>query len=421
MRKGNASRVKGFFNLSLEEKRDIVRNFSKLTTQDIKNLKRGLPLEVSQRMIENVIGNFELPLGIAVNFKINGRDYLIPYVLEEPSVVAAASKIAKIARETGGFFAKATSSLMVGQIFIEVSRNCSSAKKKILERKKEIIKEIREKNYAHLREYGGGVKDLKVRCLKDKFLRIHLFIDCRDAMGANAVNTILEKSAPIFEKLGKSKAILRIISNLAEKRLATAKVTIRKDLIGGAKVVKRVVAASEIASLDKYRAATHNKGIMNAVSAIVLATGNDFRAVEAGAHSFACRGGKYKPLSFWKEDKNGNLEGKITMPLAVGIIGGATKANPLATLSLKILGVKSAQELAQVIVSAGLAQNLGAILALVTEGIQKGHMKLHARNIVMSIGAKGKEVDLIVKKMIKEKNISIERAKEVFEGLRKRK
>lgn len=388
-----------------------MRDFAGLSPRDIGAIRgKGIKLEDAERMAENVIGVMKVPLGIATNFLINGKDYLIPMATEESSVIAAASKAAKIARKKGGFRAAASEPLMIGQIQLS-GENPYFTRKLILNHREKILALANEQDPA-LVKFGGGAKDLEVRVVKgrwEEMLIIHLLVDCQDAMGANAVNTMCEAIAPYLERITTGKIGLKIISNLADRRLAKAEVTVDKEEIGGEEVVDKIVSSFEFAKADPYRAVTHNKGIMNGISAIVLATGNDTRAVEAGAHGYAAMAGGYRPLSTWAKDKNGNLQGELKIPLAAGIIGGATSSK-IAQVSLKILGVSSAQELAEVMAAVGLAQNLAALRALATEGIQEGHMKLHAKNIAQAAGAKNEEIDKLAEIMIKENQINFQRA-----------
>ncbi len=380
----------------------------------------ALPIEIADRMIENVIGTFELPIGVATNFLIDGKDYLIPMVIEEPSVVAAASNAAKMARERGGFTTDYTGSIMIGQVQVTKLKNPNAAKFEVLKNKDEIIEKANECD-PMLVKLGGGCKDVEARVIDTamgKMLIVHLLVDVKDAMGANAVNTMCESVAPLIERLTGGKVYLRIISNLATYRLARAKAVFDKKVIGGEEVVEGIMNAYAFASADPYRCATHNKGIMNGISALMIATGNDFRAVEAGAHSYAALAG-YKPLTCYEVDEEGNLVGTIELPLAAGTIGGATKVNPLARICLKILGVKTAEELARVAAALGLAQNFAALRALATEGIQRGHMELHARNVAIMAGAVGEEIDRVVEIMVREQKIRLDYAKEVLEKIRK--
>ncbi|MBO8179484.1 MAG: hydroxymethylglutaryl-CoA reductase, degradative [Archaeoglobus sp.] len=415
-----SSRIPGFYKLSVEERIKKVAELAGLSDEEVKAvLSQGLPLDVADRMIENVIGTFELPLGIATNFLIDGKDYLIPMAIEEPSVVAAASNAARMARESGGFRTDYTGSLMIGQIQVTKLPNPQAARFEVLSNKEEIIEKANECD-PMLVKLGGGCRDVEARVIDTimgKMLIVHLIVDVLDAMGANAVNTMCESVAPFIERITGGKVYLRIISNLAKYRLARAKAVFDKDVIGGEEVVEGIMLAYAFAAVDPFRCATHNKGIMNGISALMVATGNDFRAIEAGAHSYASIGG-YKPLTTYEVDKKGNLVGTIEVPMAAGVIGGATKVNPLAKISLKILGVDTAEELARVAAALGLAQNFAALRALATEGIQRGHMELHARNLAIMAGAVGDEVDRVVEIMVRDRKIRLDYAKEILEKIR---
>lgn len=417
------SRIPGFYKLTVEERLRIVAEFAGLSDEEVELLRRyaALDRETASRMIENVIGTFQLPLGIAVNFLINGRDYMIPMVIEEPSVVAAASNAARMTREGGGVFAQSTESLMIGQIQLVGIKDPHAARLEILRHRDEIL-EIANEQDPVLVKLGGGARDLEARVLETRLgpmLIVHLIVDVRDAMGANAVNTMAEAVAPRLASITGGRYRLRIISNLADRRLVRAWTRVPPEAVGGKEIAEGIVEAWAFADADPYRAATHNKGIMNGVDAVVIATGNDWRAVEAGAHAYACRYGVYKPLSTWEIDEKGNLVGSLEMPLAVGIVGGATRTNPLARICLKILGVKTARELAEVIGAVGLVQNLAALRALAAEGIQAGHMSLHARNIAVMAGAVGDEIDQVAEIMVREKCVRVDRAKEILEKLRR--
>ena len=416
------SRIPGFYKLTLEERLEVLRDFSGLSNEEIELLSNfgNLGREVGEKMIENVVGAMSYPLGIAANFLINGRDYLIPLVLEEPSVVAAASNAAKMTRKKGGVFYEVTDPVMIGQIQVVGIEDPYFQSQAVLSEKEEILKIANEKDPI-LVKFGGGAIDLETRVLDSpvgKMLVIHLLVDVRDAMGANAVNTMCEAVAPYIEKITGGKVYLRIISNLADKRLVRARTVVDKEELGGRDLVEGIVTAWALAEVDPYRAATHNKGIMNGVIAVALATAQDHRAIEAGAHAYACRFGCYKPLSRWEVNRDGDLVGTLEMPMAVGTVGGATKVHPVAQVCMKILGVNRASELAGIMGSVGLVQNLAALRALAKEGIQRGHMKLHARNIAMSVGAKGELVDKIVEIMVKEGKISYDRAKEIMNELK---
>jgi hydroxymethylglutaryl-CoA reductase len=416
-----SSKISGFYKLSPEERLKIVTEYSDLTEEEasIISATGSLCLEAADRMVENLIGVMEVPMGVAVNFMINGRDYLIPMAIEEPSVIAAASNAAKMAREGGGFTTSGTGPLMIGQIQAVGIADPNGARLNILEKKEEIIRRANEVDPI-LVKFGGGAKDVEVRVIDTpggKMLITHLIVDCRDAMGANAVNTMAETVAPYIGELTGGRVYLRIISNFADKRLMRAKAVFTKETIGGEEVVDGILAAYHFAAGDPYRAATHNKGIMNGVTAAVLATGNDTRAIEAGAHVYASRSGVYRPLSCYEKNANGDLVATIEMPMAVGLVGGATKTNPIARAAVKILGVKTATEMGEVFVSLGLAQNFAAMRALATEGIQRGHMELHSRNVAIQAGATGDMVDKIARIMVTEKKVRADRAKELLDEM----
>ena len=416
-----SSRMSGFYRLEMEERLNKVADFSGLSEEEkklfLKNGELSLAIDksIADRMIENVIGIFELPLGIATNFRINGKDYLIPMAIEETSVVAAASNAARIARVRGGFTAWASEPLMIGQIQVLRIKDREGALRSIQENKVKIL-ELANAQDKVLVNLGGGAKDIEVRFLDDMMV-LHLLVDVRDAMGANVVNTMCEAVAPMIEELTGGKVRLRIVSNLADKRLAGARAVFDKDAMGGEDVVNAFLEGYRFATLDPYRAATHNKGIMNGIDAVVIATGNDWRAIEAGAHSYAARTGKYQPLTKYWKDEDGNLVGEIELPVAIGTVGGASSLHRKAQICKKILSVKSAKELAEIIASVGLAQNFAALLALSTVGIQKGHMELHAQNIAVMAGAKGEQIDVIAQRMIEEGKIRLDRAKELMKEL----
>jgi hydroxymethylglutaryl-CoA reductase len=418
------SQVSGFYKLTPKERINYVKDFADLTDEEVKilQLTGSLELELADRMIENVVGTFPLPLGIAMNFLINRKDYLIPMAIEEPSVVAAATYAAKMARTKGGFFTSSTDPVMIGQIQAVDIKDPLAAKMKILSAKKEILQKANEQD-PMLVSVGGGAKNLDVKVIDAKtgpMVITELHVDCRDAMGANAVNTMAEAVAPMIERITGGRVYLRIISNLAVKRLARAWTVIAKEAVGGEEVVDGIVEAYNFAAADPYRAATHNKGILNGIIGVVIATGNDHRAIEAGAHAYATRNGHYGTLSYWEKNRDGDLVGSLELPMAVGTIGGATKVHPTAKVALKILGVKSANELGEVMAAVGLAQNLGALRALAHEGIQRGHMSLHARNVAITAGASGDLIDLVVEKMVEERKVRMDRAKELLEEYKKK-
>jgi hydroxymethylglutaryl-CoA reductase len=413
-----SSQISGFYKLSIEERLKNVKEFAGLTDDEasILRLTGGLRFETADRMIENVVGTMPIPLGIATNFLINGREYLIPMAIEEPSVVAAASNAAKIARQAGGFRTSTTGSVMVGQIQVVGLAAANAARLDLLAQKDRILKKANDQDPI-LVSLGGGARDLRAKVIethRGQMLIAELLVDCKDAMGANAVNTMAEAVAPLVEEVTGGRVLLRIISNLATERLMRAIAVFPKDALGGADVVEAILDAYAFAASDTYRASTHNKGIMNGVTAVVLATGNDTRAVEAGAHTYASRSGRYVPLTCWEKGRDGDLIGTLEMPLAVGLVGGATATHPVAKISVKILGAKSANELGEVICAVGLAQNLAALRALATEGIQRGHMSLHARNVAIAAGAKGELIDRVAAKMVEERKVRSDRAKELL-------
>ncbi|MGI0132903.1 MAG: hydroxymethylglutaryl-CoA reductase, degradative [Thermoplasmata archaeon] len=426
-----SSELSGFYKLSIDERRKVIQAWAGLTDAEAKvyDLPPGIDPGILNRMIENVIGAFALPLGVATNFRINGKDYLVPMAIEEPSVVAAASNSAKIARGAGGFTAQTTAPVMIGQVQLMDVVDPSAARLRILAERERLLAAANAKD-PMLVKFGGGAKDLEVRILpspRGTMLVVHLLVDARDAGGMNAVNTMCEALAPEFARLAGGRHVLRIISNLAVFRLARATAVFPAKSLAtpeasGEKVVDAILDAYTLAVVDPFRCATHNKGIMNGISAVVVATGNDFRAIESGAHTYAAfmakDGGVVRPLTTYEKDRDGNLVGTIELPTAVGLIGGATAVHPTAKANVRLLGVKGAQELAQVLAAVGLAQNFGALRALATEGIQRGHMELHARNIAATAGARPDEVDAIVARLIAEHAIRIDRAKEIVEEIR---
>jgi hydroxymethylglutaryl-CoA reductase len=415
-----SSSVSGFYKLSPKERLEFVREFAGLSDEECTLLTNtgSLPLDLADRMIENVVGAIPIPLGIAVNFLINKRDFLIPMAIDEPSVVAAASYAAKMAREGGGFHTSSTPPIMIGQIQTVGVEDPYAAKMRVIEAKEEILKKANAQDPV-LVSVGGGARDVDAKVIHTTcghMLITELHVDCRDAMGANAVNTMAEAVAPIIERITGGRVYLRIISNLATKRLARASCKVPKETLGGEEVVDGIVNAYAFAASDPYRAATHNKGILNGIIAVIIATCNDHRAIEAGAHAYAARNGQYTTLSTWEKNQNGDLLGSIELPMAVGLIGGAVRTHPIARIALKILGVKTANELAEVTAAVGLAQNLGALRALAHEGIQRGHMSLHARNIAVAAGAADELIDLVAERMVKEHKIRMDRAKELIEN-----
>ena len=423
------SRIPGFYNLSLDSRLKKVSELGGLSSEDMQpfNATGGLTLDQADHMVENVIGLHALPIGIALNFIVNRREVLVPMAIEEPSVIAGASFMAKLARDGGGFVANSTDPEMIGQIQVLDLEDISAAQDVILRNKGELLDEVSAVDPV-LTKLGGGVRDIEIRLIEEspigQFLVLHLIYDVRDAMGANVVNTACEYLAPKIETLTGGRVHLRILSNLADRRLTSAKCKIPLGSLtfgdfSPEEVRDGIIEAWAFAAADPYRAATHNKGIMNGVDAVVIATGNDWRAIEAGAHSFAAKNGKYTSLSRWESDNDGNLIGILQMPMAVGIVGGATRVHPTAQAAIKLLGVQSASELAEVIVSVGLAQNLAALRALATEGIQRGHMSLHARQVALAAGATGDLIDRLSSLLVEEGVIRIDRAQKLLESLRR--
>lgn len=421
----NNSRLQGFYQLNPFERLQVVKAFDGLCDEDLRALHGGqgiLSVERADKMIENVVGTYNLPLGIATNFQINGCDHLIPMVVEEPSIVAGASYAAKLVREGGGFAASSSEPLMIGQVQLVHVATPASARYDILRRKDEIIA-LANAQSRSLVTLGGGARDVEVNLFESSpmgpMLVVHLVIDCRDAMGANAVNSMCEAVAPLLETISGGRAYLRILSNLSDRRLARARCVVpprafdRADMRGEA-VIEGMLWAYAFAAVDPYRATTHNKGILNGIDPVVVATGNDWRAIEAGAHAYAARSGRYTSLSVWEQDGGGNLVGTLELPMAVGIVGGATKVHPAAQAALKLLNVTSAGELGAIIACAGLATNLAAMRALASEGIQQGHMGLHARQIAMAAGAPNAMIDEVARRMVEERNIKPARAEELI-------
>lgn len=422
------SRVPSFRSLSPAERLAHVVRAVGLSEEDaaLMAMPGALSVDRANGMVENVIGTFELPFGIGGYFQVNGRDVLVPMVVEEPSVVAAASYMAKLARECGGFEASSTGPLMRAQVQVVGIGDPYGARQALLKRRDEILAVANSRDKI-LIGLGGGCRDIEIHVLADTprgaMIVMHLIVDVRDAMGANTVNTMAEAVSPLVERITGGSVRLRILSNLADLRLARARVRLTPEVLAtkdrsGHEIIEGVIDAYTLAAIDPYRAATHNKGIMNGIDPVIVATGNDWRAVEAGAHAYACRGGRYTSLTHWEKDNSGALVGTIEMPMPVGLVGGATKTHPLARLALKILDVKSAQELGEIAVAVGLAQNVGALRALATEGIQRGHMALHARNIALVAGATGDEIDRVAKRMADEHDVRTDRAVALLEEIR---
>jgi hydroxymethylglutaryl-CoA reductase len=422
------SRLPGFRSLTPAQRLSQLQTSVGLTAEDLALLSTpgALPLATADGMVENVIGMFELPLGVAANFRINDRDVLIPMAVEEPSVVAAASYMARLARECGGFQTSTSGPVMRAQVQVLGATDPHGARHALLRARQQILDtaNVRDKLLVSL---GGGCKDIDVHVFDDTprgpMLVMHLIVDVRDAMGANTVNTMAEAVSPLVEQITGGRVCLRILSNLADLRLARARVRVTPEVLStseykGEEVIEGILDAYTLAVVDPYRAATHNKGIMNGIDPVIVATGNDWRAIEAGAHAWACRKGSYTSLTHWEKDSSGALVGTLEMPMAVGLVGGATRTHPLARVALKILNVQSAQELAEVAVTVGLAQNMAALRALSTEGIQRGHMALHGRNLAVIAGAVGEEVDIIARRMAQERDVRTDRALALLQEIR---
>lgn len=421
------SRIPGFYRLDIKERhREVAKRFD-LSEEDLSVLLDGgrLGVERADKMVENCVGVFGLPIGLGLNFTLNGRDYAVPMVVEEPSVVAAVSNMAKVVRKGGGFTADADGSMMIGQVQVLGAPDQQAAKRALLAAKNELL-ELANRVHPNMQRRGGGAKDIEVRLFDSPYpmLVLHLLIDCGEAMGANAVNSMAEGVAARVEAITGGRVNLRILSNLADRRCARASCRVPEiHLAGGdfsgAEVAQGIVDAYQFAAVDPYRAATHNKGIMNGIDAVAIATGNDWRSVEAGAHAYAARDGRYTSLTkWWRED--GALCGSIELPMAVGVVGGSTQVHPTIRVLRKILDIGSAAELAMVMAAVGLSQNMGALRALATEGIQRGHMSLHARSVALAAGAEAHEVDLIAAQLIDGGSIKLSAAEELLNVMRRR-
>ncbi len=414
------SRISGLYKLSPAQRRAALAEHMELDPTS-----EPLGLDAADLMIENVISTFELPCGVAVNLLVNGVDRVVPMVVEEPSVVAAVSNMARLVRETGGFTAECDPSVMIGQVqLVDVSD--PEATVAALRAALPHLEERARSYHPELVLYGGGLRDMEIRTLRyqepgqepEDMVVLHFALDCADAMGANMINTIAEGLAPELEALTGERVGLRILSNLADRRLARASCRLRPDQLGGEEVARGIAQAWRFAWTDPYRAATHNKGVMNGVDAVCIATGNDWRAVEAGVHAFAARDGQYRPVTRWWVDEEGDLRGSIEVPMAVGTVGGTLRVHPRAQANLRLLGSPGARELAEIIASVGLAQNLGALRALAAEGIQQGHMRMHARSVAVAAGAEPQEVGRVVAALADEGHFTVERAQEVLSSLR---
>lgn len=422
------SRIENMRNLSPAERLAQVAAAASLdeAAHAVLGSADALPVSRANGMIENVIGTFQLPLGVATNFLVNGKDYLVPMAVEEPSVVAAASYMARIVRGCGGFQTSSTAPIMRAQVQVLGTCDPFGARLAILAARDEIVAAANEKDPV-LVKFGGGCRDIEVHVFpstsRGAMVVLHLLVDVRDAMGANTVNTMAETIAPIVERITGGEVRLRILSNLADLRLARARIEVTEEALAtkefsGLRMMEGIVDAYEFAAVDPYRAATHNKGIMNGIDPVVVATGNDWRAIEAGAHAYAARSGRYTSLTTWEISAKRTLVGTIEMPMALGLVGGATKTHPAAQAALQVLNVETAVELAEVTVAVGLAQNMAALRALATEGIQRGHMALHARNIAIGAGAEGDEIDAVARRLAADHDVRTTRAEEILAELR---
>jgi len=416
------SRFPGFYNETLVARRALVGDATGIDPAEIASALEGggLDTETADKFVENVLGTYALPYGVVLNVRVNGRDHVVPMVVEEPSVVAAASNAAKMVRASGGFIAEADAPIMIAQIELREVKDARAAARRIEERTGEIL-QLADAAIAGLVSRGGGARGVEARVLADDIVVAHILVDCKDAMGANLVNGIAEAVADRVAAIAEARVGLRILSNLCDKRCVRVRCEVHADALAtgemnGADVIDGIVAASRFAELDPYRAATHNKGIMNGIDAVVIATGNDWRAVEAGAHAFAARTGRYSPLAVWRRSGD-RLEGKIELPLALGTVGGTLRVHPAARVSLRLLGVTDAQELAGIAAAVGLASNLAAVRALATDGIQRGHMGLHARSVALAAGALAGQVERVAAMIVEARDITLEGAKKAIKAL----
>lgn len=426
-RKDNYARIAGFHKQSIAKRIELLAQATGIDAEQLQKVlgDGGIDAQGADKIVENVVGTYALPFGVALNFRVNGEDYIVPMAVEEPSVIAAASNAAKMVRQSGGFTATSDSSVMASQIQIYDVASVPIAKERIMAAKQALLEQASHV-LGELVSLGGGPKDLDVRVLSSNMIVVHVYIDCLDAMGANMCNSVAEELGPAVARLAEGKLGLRILSNLCDRRTVRASCRVNQKhvvakTVSGEETIDGIVNASQFAELDPYRAVTHNKGIMNGIDPVVIATGNDWRAVEAGAHAYAARSGHYGPLAVWRKVKAEGevwLEGTLQMPLALGTVGGTLRAHPLARLTLDIMGIRSSQQLAMVAACAGLASNLAALRALATEGIQRGHIALHARSVAMSVGAKDDEVEKVAKKLSEAKDTTIAHAKKVLEKLR---
>ena len=416
------SRIPGFYKRSLDERRDEIAKRRGVDSASLDAaFVRGLTPDLADKMIENVIGLYALPIGVGLNLRLNGKDHLVPMVVEEPSVVAAMSNAARMVREGGGFTGEADDPITTAQIQLWDVRD-PAARERVLARSAELLAAANAA-FPEIVRHGGGARELEAFDRGEGLFVVHLHVDCRDAMGANMVNTMAEALAPRIAEISGGRVGLRILTNLAERRCVHVRGTapaasLATPDIAGPEVRDRIVEASIFAERDPYRATTHNKGIMNGIDPVVIATGNDWRAVEAGAHAYASRSGVYRPLATWRTNASGDLEGKMTLPMALGIVGGTIKVHPGARAALELLDVKTARELAMIAACAGLASNLAALRALATEGIQRGHMTLHARSVAAQAGATGAEVDGVAQAIVAARDITLPAAQRELAKLR---
>lgn len=422
-----SSRIPGFYRLDVLARHDALRDRFGLGEDEVQILRDGgrLDVERADKMVENCVGVFGLPIGLGLNFQINGQDYAVPMVVEEPSVVAAVSNMARTVRQAGGFTADADPAMMIGQVQILDAPNAEAAVLSLEARREELIAKANEV-HPNMARRGGGCRDIEVRSFEEPYAMVvlHLIVDCGEAMGANAINAMAEGVAPLVEEITGGRVHLRILSNLADRRRARASCRVPELLLAGngysgAEVAEGIVQAYRFAAVDPYRAATHNKGVMNGIDAVAIATGNDWRGVEAGAHAFAARDGHYTSLTrWWRED--GHLCGSIELPMAVGVVGGSTNVHPTLKVMRKILSVESATELAMVMAAVGLSQNMGALRALATEGIQRGHMSLHSRSVALAAGAEGDEVQRVADELVRLGQVKLDVAREILLSLRQK-
>lgn len=429
------SRIPGFYQLTLDERIERIGEYFELSSSEVDDLRSqgALRLDSADRMIESVIGVYSLPIGLGLNLRVNGKDHLVPMAVEEASIVAAVSYGSKIVRRSGGFTAEVDEGIMIGQVSVMGLPDPSAAGEQVLAHKADLLK-IADASSPRMKERGGGARDIEVRIVDEPgihtpgayegpFLVVHLLADCLDAMGANLINTMVEAIAPKIVEITNGGILMRILSNLADRRMARAEARIdfeafdKRAGLGGEELARRIATASHLAQIDPYRAATHNKGVMNGIDAIAVATGNDWRSIESAAHAYASRDGHYRGMAHWWVDSD-QLVGRLELPMAVGIVGGNIAHHPMAQLMLRFLRTHSSRELAGVMVASGLAQNLGALRALVSEGIQEGHMALHARSVALSAGATAEEADELIRRLIKTKEITVSTAEKVLAEMR---